>query len=179
MVDCLAWDFESRLHSCRLVCLALQPNKVYNIIYNIIIRIKMSKYKKCILLGLWNFISRKFQSKSFLFEYLRPKIGTSQFIPGVVWLPSAIKLDHVSGSTFSITRARARIMEIGGNYQMASRNRAITFLKNNLSDFERRGNLIIVIYSNTVVTPLCCLVRNSTFSMSTMFSLVLAIWKFN
>jgi hypothetical protein len=39
---------------------------------------------------------------------------------------------------------------------MASNDREITFLKNNLSDFERRGSLIIVIYSHTVVPPLCC-----------------------
>ena len=41
----------------------------------------------------------------------------SQFIPGVLWHPSAIKSDHVSGSTFSIINT---IMEIGANYKMAS-----------------------------------------------------------
>jgi hypothetical protein len=42
------------------------------------------------------------------------------------------------------------IMEIGANYKWPR------LIKNNLSNFERRGNLIIVIYSHTVVTPLCC-----------------------
>jgi hypothetical protein len=40
---------------------------------------------------------------------------------------------------------RARIMEIGANYKMALSDSEITFLKNNLLNFERRGNLIIVI----------------------------------
>jgi hypothetical protein len=38
-------------------------------------------------------------------------------------------------------------MEIGANYKMAQSDSEITFLKNNLSNFERRGNLITVIYN--------------------------------
>jgi hypothetical protein len=49
-------------------------------------------------------------------------------------------------------------MEIGANYKMASSDSEIIFLKKKLSNFERRGNLIIVIYSHTVATPLCFLV---------------------
>ena len=61
---------------------------------------------------------------------------------------------------------RARIMEIVANYKMASSDSEITFLKNNLSNFETQS------YSSN--SPV--LSSYSTF-ISTMFSLVLAIWK--
>jgi hypothetical protein len=59
---------------------------------------------------------------------------------------------------------RARIMEIVANYKMASSDSEITFLKNNLSNFETQS------YSSN--SPV--LSSYSTF-ISTMFSLVLAI----
>ena len=73
-------------------------------------------------------------------------------------------MSAAQNSAFNTIRIRARNMEIDVNYKMASSDSEITFLKNNLSNFERRGNLIIVIHSHTVV-----------HFKYLMFSLVLAI----